>query len=64
MKFQSLLAATIMSSPVMIAIAAPVGPLGPCPDSKIDAILIGRMKPEECCSYGICKGDVVISVGE
>ncbi|EFY87730.1 hypothetical protein MAC_06216 [Metarhizium acridum CQMa 102] len=64
MKFPSLLAAAIVSSPVMIVIAAPIGPSGPCPDSKVDAILDGRMEPEECCSYGKCRRGVVISVGE
>jgi len=34
----------------------------PCPDSKVDAILKGEMSPEECCSYGRCKGDVVIAM--
>lgn len=32
--------------------------------SKVDAILKGDMDASECCSYGKCKGDVVISVGE
>lgn len=32
--------------------------------AKVDAILKGEMDPSVCCSYGICKGDVVISVGE
>lgn len=31
---------------------------------KVDAILKGEMDPSECCSYGTCKGDVVVSVGE
>lgn len=31
---------------------------------KVDAILNGKLDPSACCSYGICKGDVVISVGE
>ncbi|KAF4125109.1 hypothetical protein GMORB2_3948 [Geosmithia morbida] len=38
--------------------AAPM--IGP---AKVDAILKGEMDPSECCSYGVCKGDVVISVG-
>jgi hypothetical protein len=32
--------------------------------AKIDAILNGKLDPSECCSYGKCKGDVVVSVGE
>lgn len=35
---------------------------GPCPDRKVDAILNGKLAPEECCSYGVCLGDVVISM--
>lgn len=31
---------------------------------KVDLILKGEMDPSECCSYGHCKGDVVISVGD
>jgi hypothetical protein len=31
--------------------------------AKVDAILKGEMDPSECCSYGVCKGDVVVSVG-
>jgi hypothetical protein len=31
--------------------------------AKVDAILKGEMDPSECCSYGKCKGDVVVSVG-
>ncbi|EGX91245.1 hypothetical protein CCM_05403 [Cordyceps militaris CM01] len=31
---------------------------------KVDAILNGQLDPSACCSYGTCKGDVVISVGE
>ncbi|OAA61542.1 hypothetical protein ISF_05621 [Cordyceps fumosorosea ARSEF 2679] len=50
-----------MASPVL---AAPIGPNGPCPDYKVDAILNGQLDPSACCSYGKCKGDVVISVGE
>jgi len=42
---------------------AMIGPTGPCPDEKVDLILNGKMDPAECCSYGRCKGDVVISVG-
>lgn len=30
---------------------------------KVDAILKGDMAPEECCSYGVCKGGVVVAVG-
>lgn len=31
--------------------------------AKVDAILKGEMDPSACCSYGTCRGDVVISVG-
>ncbi|OAA46914.1 hypothetical protein NOR_02550 [Metarhizium rileyi] len=64
MQFLPILAAALASLPVVVVNAAPLGPSGPCPDRKVDAILIGRMDPAECCSYGKCKGDVVISVGE
>ncbi|CAK7246413.1 MAG: hypothetical protein STHCBS139747_008044 [Sporothrix thermara] len=33
----------------------------PCPDSKIDLILNGKLSPDACCSYGICKGDILVS---
>ncbi|CAJ2500577.1 Uu.00g034300.m01.CDS01 [Anthostomella pinea] len=33
-----------------------------CPDSKRDAILRGEIAPEYCCSYGICKNDVVVAM--
>ncbi|KAK2043053.1 hypothetical protein LZ31DRAFT_595933 [Colletotrichum somersetense] len=35
----------------------------PCPDAKRDDILNGKANPEICCSYGICKGDVVVRSG-
>ncbi|KAI6711391.1 hypothetical protein JHW43_006104 [Diplocarpon mali] len=35
----------------------------PCPDSKIDMILVGQLDPSACCSYGICKGDVNVQGG-
>ncbi|KAL6701921.1 hypothetical protein J3F84DRAFT_343430 [Trichoderma pleuroticola] len=47
----------------MLVASAPVGPSGPCPDILVDAILRGDMDPSACCSYGNCKGDVVVSVG-
>lgn len=31
--------------------------------SKRDQILMGTLEPEACCSYGICKGDVVVQGG-
>ncbi|TFB07131.1 hypothetical protein CCMA1212_000812 [Trichoderma ghanense] len=31
--------------------------------AMVDAILRGDMDPSACCSYGQCKGDVVVSVG-
>ncbi|ATY59175.1 hypothetical protein A9K55_002765 [Cordyceps militaris] len=61
MKSLTLALAAIMVSPIF---AAPIGPSGPCPDYKVDAILNGQLDPSACCSYGTCKGDVVISVGE
>jgi hypothetical protein len=30
---------------------------------KVDLILNGELPAEVCCSYGICKGDVVIAMG-
>lgn len=33
------------------------------PQSKRDQILMGTLEPEACCSYGICKGDVVVQGG-
>jgi len=62
MNLPSFLAAAVASASVLVA-AAPIGPSGPCPDAKVDAILKGLMDPSECCSYGVCKGDVVVSVG-
>ncbi|KAK7430293.1 hypothetical protein QQZ08_003269 [Neonectria magnoliae] len=59
MKWSFLLVAAAAS---MVA-AAPITPNGPCPDAKVDAILKGEMDPSECCSYGVCKGDVVVAVG-
>ncbi|KAI3532748.1 hypothetical protein CaCOL14_008949 [Colletotrichum acutatum] len=35
----------------------------PCPDWKRDDILNGKASPEICCSYGVCKGDVVVMSG-
>ncbi len=29
---------------------------------KVDLILNGKLSPEECCSYGMCKGDVVVAM--
>ncbi|CEJ88997.1 hypothetical protein VHEMI04953 [[Torrubiella] hemipterigena] len=54
----------LIASLVSLAMAAPMGPDGPCAQAKVDAILNGNMQPEECCSYGKCKGHVVIAVGE
>ncbi|KAM0203550.1 hypothetical protein ACHAPA_000493 [Fusarium lateritium] len=54
--------ALVTASP--IAPSFPISPSGPCSDSKVDAILKGEMDASECCSYGKCKGDVVVSVGE
>ncbi|KAG4286769.1 hypothetical protein FPRO04_00312 [Fusarium proliferatum] len=54
-------ATLVMASPVP---TSSISPNGPCPQSKVDAILKGDMDASECCSYGKCKGDVVISVGE
>ncbi|RMJ17153.1 hypothetical protein BHE90_004354 [Fusarium euwallaceae] len=63
MKWSLLLVA---ASAVFSASALPISsisPNGPCPDAKVDAILKGDMDASECCSYGVCKGDVVVSVG-
>ncbi|QPG96079.1 hypothetical protein C2857_003097 [Epichloe festucae Fl1] len=62
MKLFSILAGALTSLPAIV-FAAPVGPSGPCSGDKIDAILNGHLDPSACCSYGKCKGDVVISVG-
>ncbi|CCE29788.1 hypothetical protein E4U22_005693 [Claviceps purpurea] len=62
MKLVSVLAAALVSLPAMV-VAAPVGPSGPCPALKVDAILKGVLDASACCSYGTCKGDVVVSVG-
>ncbi|POS78812.1 hypothetical protein DHEL01_v202801 [Diaporthe helianthi] len=53
---QAVFAAVLLGS---MASASPV----PCPDSKRDQILMGKLEPEACCSYGICKGDVVVQGG-
>ncbi|KAI8626651.1 hypothetical protein F5Y19DRAFT_217163 [Xylariaceae sp. FL1651] len=33
-----------------------------CPDHKRDAIMMNQMRPEECCSYGVCINDVVVAM--
>ncbi|KXH52562.1 hypothetical protein CSIM01_09143 [Colletotrichum simmondsii] len=33
------------------------------PSWKRDDILNGKASPEICCSYGVCKGDVVVMSG-
>ncbi|KIH91640.1 hypothetical protein SPBR_02144 [Sporothrix brasiliensis 5110] len=48
-------AAAVVGSFASIAQATPI----PCPDSKIDLILNGKLSPDACCSYGICKGDIL-----
>lgn len=52
----------LVAAAASLVAAAPITPNGPCADSKVDAILKGEMDPSECCSYGVCKGDVVVSV--
>ncbi|CAK7198831.1 hypothetical protein SEUCBS139899_001498 [Sporothrix eucalyptigena] len=47
--------AAVVVSFASIARATPL----PCPDSKIDLILNGKLSPDACCSYGICKGDIL-----
>lgn len=64
MKSFTLIVAAVLASPIAKVAAAPLGPNGPCPQDKVDAILLGDMDPAECCSYGKCKGGVVVSVGE
>ena len=63
MKSFTLFVAAVLASPIAMVSAAPLGPDGPCPQDKVDAILLGDLDPAECCSYGKCKGDVVVSVG-
>ncbi|KLU81324.1 hypothetical protein MAPG_00415 [Magnaporthiopsis poae ATCC 64411] len=41
---------TVLATPIM------------CTDDKRDAILRGALAPEACCSYGRCKGQVVIAM--
>jgi len=55
--------ATALVALCSLAATAPLGPKGPCAEWKVDAILKGDMAPEECCSYGVCKGGVVVAVG-
>ncbi|KAG6018511.1 hypothetical protein E4U41_003829 [Claviceps citrina] len=62
MKLVKILAAVLGLLPAVV-VAAPVGPVGPCAQAKVDAILKGIMDPSACCSYGNCKRDVVVSVG-
>ncbi|KAF4504283.1 hypothetical protein G6O67_008450 [Ophiocordyceps sinensis] len=77
MKAFILLLTTLIASPIASVIGSPIGPWGPCaqvilfhyrrrpsPLYKIDQILLGRMDASACCSYGRCKKDVVISVGD
>jgi len=33
-----------------------------CDDWTRDLILQGKLPPEVCCSYGVCKGDVVTAM--
>ncbi|KAG9255971.1 uncharacterized protein F5Z01DRAFT_672613 [Emericellopsis atlantica] len=59
-------AAAVSAAPLAAprtTLPSPIGPSGPCPDAKVDAILRGDLGPEACCSYGKCKGGVVVSVG-
>ncbi|KAJ4271608.1 hypothetical protein NW762_000313 [Fusarium torreyae] len=59
-----LLAAFATMTTAAPIVQSSISPNGPCPDSKVDAILKGDMDASECCSYGRCKGDVVVSVGK
>ncbi|KAK1968199.1 hypothetical protein LZ32DRAFT_661170 [Colletotrichum eremochloae] len=60
-----------MRLPTMLSLALAAASVGvfvqgrplPCPDAKRDDILNGKANPEICCSYGICKGDVVVRSG-
>ncbi|CCF47346.1 hypothetical protein CH063_15768 [Colletotrichum higginsianum] len=60
-----------MQLPTVLSLALTMVSLGafvqgrplPCPDEKRDDILNGKASPEICCSYGICKGDVVVTSG-
>ncbi|OHW93184.1 hypothetical protein CSPAE12_08132 [Colletotrichum incanum] len=60
-----------MQLPTILPMALAIASLGflvqgrplPCPDAKRDDILNGKASPEVCCSYGICKGDVVVMSG-
>ncbi|CAH0056601.1 unnamed protein product [Clonostachys solani] len=65
MKSWAFCIAMLMAPAALVAAAplSPIAPRGPCPDAKVDAILKGEMDPSECCSYGKCKGGVVVSVG-
>ncbi|KAJ4311925.1 hypothetical protein N0V84_010202 [Fusarium piperis] len=64
MKWCLILVAVSTALPSALALPiSSISPNGPCPDAKVDAILKGDMDASECCSYGVCKGDVVVSVG-
>ncbi|RGP77332.1 hypothetical protein FLONG3_4567 [Fusarium longipes] len=53
MKWLTVVIALASSALVTAApIASSISPNGPCPQSKIDAILSGEMDASECCSYG------------
>ncbi|KAH8774042.1 hypothetical protein BGZ57DRAFT_763439 [Hyaloscypha finlandica] len=49
-----LVVAMVVFSTFSIVTATPV----PCTDRIRDQVLMGELKPEACCSYGVCKGDV------
>ncbi|KAF3357707.1 hypothetical protein VDGD_21326 [Verticillium dahliae] len=51
-----------MAAMLSFGIAVQASPLR-CSDFDRDLILSGKAQPEICCSYGICKGDVVIRGG-
>ncbi|OLN84379.1 hypothetical protein CCHL11_05945 [Colletotrichum chlorophyti] len=53
---------SVIAAVVSLSALSQARPL-PCPDWKRDDILNGKASPEICCSYGICKGDVVVLSG-
>ncbi|KAM0287973.1 hypothetical protein ACHAQH_000040 [Verticillium albo-atrum] len=60
MKLQVVFSA--LTAVLSFGITARASPV-PCSDINRDLILSGRAQPEICCSYGICKGDVVVAGG-
>ncbi|SPO02329.1 uncharacterized protein DNG_05002 [Cephalotrichum gorgonifer] len=56
MKFNTFLFPALAALSIGPGAATPV----PCPDETRDLILSGKLSPEACCPYGVCRGEVVV----